>query len=122
MLPLAGKTMVVIGGSRGVGRQIVASWYPRWRARACSGAPGTASNPYVYERAIEEGHLGGSNVVAMTATKPHQQQVSARPQQTFERVAEPFKLHCYRIGRNLPPLMFRPSGRTYQATSPIGTL
>jgi NAD(P)-dependent dehydrogenase (short-subunit alcohol dehydrogenase family) len=34
MLPLAGKTMVVIGGSRGVGRQIVASWYPRWRALA----------------------------------------------------------------------------------------
>jgi hypothetical protein len=113
MLPLTGKTMVVIGGNRGVGRQIVASWYPRWRARACSGAPGTASNP-------------GSNVVAMTATKPHQQQVSARPQQTFERLAEPFrpeiKLHCHRIGRNLPPLMFRTSGRTYQATSPIGTL
>jgi hypothetical protein len=54
--------------------------------------------------------------VAMTATKPHQPQVSERPQQTFERPAEPFrreiKLHCYRIGRNLPPLMFRTSGRT----------
>jgi hypothetical protein len=63
----------------------------------------------------------------MTAAKPHQQQVSERPQQTFERLAEPFrreiKLHCYRIARNLPPLMFRTSGaHCYQATSLIGTL
>ena len=39
--------------------------------------------------------------MAMTTAKPHQQQASERPQQTFERLAEPFrreiKLHCYRM-------------------------
>ena len=40
MPQLAGKNMVVIGGSRGVGRRIVEVGHSQWRARACGGATG----------------------------------------------------------------------------------